>query len=277
MYAVEWSQGIEDAWGNVAEFVPKLLAFGVILLVGWFVAKALGKALDAVLERVGFDDAVERGGVRKALAKSDYDASDIVSKVVYYALMLLVLQAAFGVFGQNSISEMINSVIAYLPKVFVAIVIVVVASAVAAAVKDIVQNSLSGLSYGRGLGVFASTLILVIGVFAALDMLDIAPAIVTGLFYAMLAIVVGSTVIAVGGAGVTELRPYLRRALDRADSEASNLKAEAQRHRAQAAEERERDIDLRSRPEPTPTRERPLTAEDGAPVGGYGPYDRPST
>lgn len=268
MYAVEWSQGIEDAWANITEFVPKLVAFLLIVVIGLFVAKAIGKAVDAVLERVGFDDAVERGGVRKALEKSKYDASDIVSKIVYYALMLLVLQAAFGVFGQNAISDMINSVIAYLPKVFVAIVIVVVASAVAAAVKDIVQNSLGGLSYGKGLGALASTLILVVGVFAALDVLDIAPAIVTGLFYAMLAIVVGSTVIAVGGAGVTELRPYVRRALERADSEASNMKAEAQRGR---------DVDLRTKSQPPTTqRDRPLTAEDGAPAG-YGPYDRPAT
>jgi len=143
MYAVEWGRGIEDAWTNVAEFVPKLLAFGLILLVGWLIAKALGKAFDAVLERVGFDDAVERGGIRKALEKSKYDASDIVGKVVYYALFLLVLQAAFGVFGQNPISDMINSVIAYLPKVFVAIVILVVAAAVAAGVKDIVQRPLT--------------------------------------------------------------------------------------------------------------------------------------
>ena len=257
MYAVEFSQGIEDAWANVAEFFPKLVAFALILLIGWFIAKALGKAFNAVLERVGFDDAVERGGVRKALAKSEYDASDLVGKVVYYALFLLVLQAAFGVFGQNPISEMINSVIAYLPRVIVAIVIVVVAAAVAAAVKDIVQNSLSGLDYGRTLATAASTLILVVGVFAALDQLQIAPAIVTGLFYALLAIVVGSAVIAIGGAGVTEMRPYVRRALERADSEASNMKDEARRN-SSTSDRREVDIRDQSHPQ----RERPLTADD---------------
>jgi hypothetical protein len=260
MYAVEWNQGIEDAWANVAEFFPKLVAFLLILLIGWFIAKALGKAFDAVLERVGFDDAVERGGIRRALAKSKYDASDLVGKVVYYALFLLVLQAAFGVFGENAVSDMINSVIAYLPKVFVAIVIVVVAAAVAAAVKDIVQNSLSGLDYGRTLATAASTLILVVGIFAALNQLQIAPAIVTGLFYAMLAIVVGSAVVAIGGAGVTEMRPYVRRALERVDSESSNMKQEAQRNRS--ADSNGRDIDLTQQQ----SRERPLTAED-APTG----------
>jgi hypothetical protein len=263
MYAVEWSQGIEDAWANVAEFVPKLVAFLLILVIGWFIAKALGKAFDAVLERVGFDDAVERGGVKSALAKSKYDASDIVGKVVYYALFLLVLQAAFSVFGQNAISDMINSVIAYLPKVFVAIVIVVVAAAVAAAVKDLIENALSGMSYGKGLAVGASTLIVVVGAFAALDQLEIAPTIVSGLFYAMLAIVVGSAVIAIGGAGVTELRPYVRRALERADDEASNMKQQARSWNddpTQLAGQGE--IDL--------TQKRPLTAEDATVLAGDG-------
>jgi hypothetical protein len=170
------------------------------------------------------------------------------------------------VFGQNPISDTINSVIAYLPKVFVAIVIVVVASAVAAAVKDIVENSLSGLSYGRGLATAASTLIVVVGAFAALNQLEIAPAIVTGLFYAMLAIVVGSAVIAIGGAGVFEMRPYVRRALERVDDEASNVKAEA---KSDTGDETEIDIT-------SGQRRRPLTADDAVGAGN-GPARRPRT
>ncbi len=59
---VDWGRGVADAWASLATFVPKLLAFLVILAVGWLIAKALLKAVDAVLERVGFDRWVERGG-----------------------------------------------------------------------------------------------------------------------------------------------------------------------------------------------------------------------
>lgn len=99
--AVDYSRGVEDAWAKIATFVPKLLGFLAVLIVGYFVAKAIGKIFDKVLERVGFDRAVERGGVKQALAKSKYDASTIVSKVVFYALFLLVLQLAFGIWGAN--------------------------------------------------------------------------------------------------------------------------------------------------------------------------------
>lgn len=75
------------------------------------------------------DRAVERGGIKKALAKSQYDVSAIVGKLVYYTLMLFVLQLAFGVFGPNPISDLITAVIAFLPKIIIAIIILVVASA----------------------------------------------------------------------------------------------------------------------------------------------------
>jgi hypothetical protein len=223
----QFRAGLGEAWASVAAFVPKLVAFLLILLIGYFIAKLIARILDRILEKVGFDRWVERGGVKRALARSRYDASSLLSKIVYYIVFLFVLQLAFGVFGPNPISDLIRGVIAYLPRVFAAIVILVVGAAIAAAVKEIVEASLGGLSYGRGLAIGASTAILVLAFFAALDQLQIAPAIVNGLFYAILAIVVGSAVVAIGGGGIPTMRRYWERAADRAEAESSNLRAEA--------------------------------------------------
>jgi Conserved TM helix len=223
-----FTDGLGDAWAEVATFLPKLVGFFLIMLIGYFVAKATTKILDRVLERVGFDRAVERGGIGTALAKSKYDASSVLAKIVFYALMLFVLQLAFGVFGPNPVSDLIHGTIAYLPNIFVAILIVVIGAAVAAAVKEIVEASLGGLSYGRPLAFGTSAAILVIAGFAALDQLEIAPAIVTGLFYALLAIVVGSAVVAIGGGGITTMSRYWDRAATRAEQESGALKQETQ-------------------------------------------------
>ena len=133
--AFNYSNGISSAWSNVATFVPKLVVFLIILVIGYLIAKAIAKVLSKVLTRVGFDRVVERGGVKKALAGSKYDASDILAKIVYYAIMLFVLSTAFGVFGRNPISDYLHAVIAYLPLVFVAIIIVIIAAAIAAAAR----------------------------------------------------------------------------------------------------------------------------------------------
>ena len=253
--AVDWSNGIEDAWSRVASFVPTFVAFLLVLVVGYVVAKALSTLIDRVLERTGFDRAVERGGVRRALAASRYDASDIVAKLVFYGLMLFVLQLAFGLFGANPVSDLITGVIAFLPKLIAAIVIVVVASAIAAAVKDIVGNALGGLSYGRTLATAASVSIIVLGGFMALNQIEIAPEIVNALFYAVLAVVAGSAIVAIGGGGIQPMRARWEQALGRWDEEQPRLRAQIDEARRER--EAQRAIDLRDAtvaeaPDPTP-------------------------
>jgi hypothetical protein len=224
----EFRNGLEDAWASVATFLPKLVGFLLILVIGYFIAKAVAKIIDKILERVGFDRAVERGGVGRALAKSKYDASSLLAKIAFYALMLFVLQLAFGLFGDNPISDLIAGVIAYLPNLFVAILIIVIGAAIAAAVKEIVEASLGGMSYGRGLAIGASALVLTVTVFAALDQLNIAENIVVGLFYALLAIVVGSAIVAVGGGGIRTMSRYWERFALRAEQESGTIKDETQ-------------------------------------------------
>ena len=222
--AVDFQGGIENAWSNVAAFVPKLAAALLILIVGYLVAKLISRILDRVLERVGFDRVVERGGLRQALARSRYDPSDILAKIVYWTIMLFVLQLAFGVFGSNPISDLLRGLIAYLPNVFVAILIIVIAAAVARAVTDLLSNLLSAMQGGQLIAKGAGIAILVFAAFAALDQLQIAPRIVTGLWYAILAAVVGSVIVAVGGGGIRTMQRYWERAAGRAEARGPELR-----------------------------------------------------
>lgn len=219
LLAQSFQDSLSDAVSDVATFLPKVVGFLVILVIGWIIAKVVSKAVGAILERVGFDRAVERGGVKKALAKTPYDASDFLAKLVYYIVLLFTLQMAFGVFGPNPISDLLESVIRFLPKVIVAVVILVIAAAIAAVVRELVDAALGGLDYGSTLATIAGGAIIVIGVFAALDQLEIAPDIVNGLFYALLAIVVGVAVVAVGGGGIAPMRQRWEAVLSRYDAE----------------------------------------------------------
>ncbi|MDQ3353095.1 MAG: hypothetical protein M3507_01165 [Actinomycetota bacterium] len=257
--AVDLGQGVENAFEDVVAFIPRLLGFLLILVIGYFVVKAIAKVADAALDRVGFDRAVERGGIKQALSKSRYDASDILSKVIFYALFLLVLQLAFGIFGPNPVSDLISGVIAYLPRVVVAILIVVIFAAIAAGARTIIQSTLGGLSYGAALANVSAVAILVVGAFAALNQLAIAPAIVNGLFYALLAVIVGSTIVAVGGGGIQPMRSRWERALSRIEEEAP------------AARQQMRSRPRRPAPGPPPPSRPPASPDEAqdAPDDGY--------
>ncbi|MGK5444308.1 mechanosensitive ion channel family protein [Micromonospora sp. URMC 105] len=213
-------------------FLPKAVAFVAILVVGWLIAKAVLKIVDKVLERVHFDRAVERGGVKTALARSKYDASDIVAKLAYYGVLLVTLQLAFGIWGPNPISDLIAGVIAWLPRAFVAIVIVVVAAAIANAVKDIISSALGGLSYGRVLATIASVFILGLGIIAALNQIGVATAVTTPVLIAVLATVGGILVVGVGGGLVRPMQSRWENWLSRAEEESRLIATHARAYQA---------------------------------------------
>jgi hypothetical protein len=216
-----------DVVGTIVRFLPRAVAFIAILIVGWLVAKFLAKAVDTVLERFGFDRAVERGGVRRALERSRYDASDIVAKLVYYAILLFTLQLAFGVWGPNQVSGLISRVVAWLPRAAVAVVIVVVASAIASGVRDLISGALGGLSYGRLLASLASWFIVALGVIAALNQIGVATTVTTPVLIAVLATIGGILVVGLGGGMVKPMQQRWERWLQRAESESQGMSRDA--------------------------------------------------
>jgi hypothetical protein len=224
--------GTGHALSSIMIFIPKFIAFLIILVVGYFVAKAVGKIVDKVLERVGFDRVVERGGVKRALAPSKYDASDIVAKIVYYAILLFTLQLAFGVFGPNPVSTLITGVIAFLPKVLVAVVIVVVAAAIARAVRELITNTLAGLSYGRALGMIAGVFILGLGVIAAVNQVGVGLTVTLPVLITVLATIGGIAVVGVGGGLVVPMRSRWERMLDRTERETGQIREQVAMRRA---------------------------------------------
>lgn len=217
---------LQDGLASLVDFVPKALLFLLILIVGLIVAKLLSRALDKLLEKVGFDRLVERGGVKRALSQSKLDASDIIAKVVYYTLVLFVLQFAFGVFGPNPVSDLLEGIIGFLPRVIVAIIIVVVAAAIATGVKGLIQNTLGGLSYGKIIANIASIFILFLGVTAALNQVQIATTVTTPVLIAILATVGGVIVVGAGGGAIAPMRKRWEKWLDTAEEEAPRAKAE---------------------------------------------------
>jgi hypothetical protein len=218
---------LTNALATAVAFIPQFVGFLVILLVGWLVARTISRLLQKLLEKAGFDRAVERGGVKRALDRSKFDASDIVGKLVYYTLMLFVLQLAFGVFGPNPISALISGVIAFLPKLIVAIIIVVVAAAIAAAVKTLVEGTLGGLSYGKALANIASAFILFLGVIAALNQIEVATTVTTPILVAILATVAGVIIVGAGGGLIKPMQTRWEQYLTRAEQEAPKVREQA--------------------------------------------------
>lgn len=130
-------------------FFPKFIGALTILFVGWIVARTIGKILSKVLAKIGVDrlaemmddiDMVQRSGVLKE------KLSGIISKVVYYMMMLIFIIAATETLGVQAITQLFTDLMNYLPSLLTAAVIFMIGLFVA----DMVQGAVVTLAQSLG-------------------------------------------------------------------------------------------------------------------------------
>jgi len=222
--ALDLEGPVTDGFRTFTMFIPKLIGFLLILIIGYFIAKFVAKLVDKLLERAGFDQAVEKGGVKKALAKSQYDASDIVAKLVFFAIFIPVLSAAVGALGIQALQQPLAAFIALIPKIIVAIILIVVGAVLAGAAKTFIQNSLGGLSYGKIVANAVAILIMIGFVKSALDQVGIATTVTGPLLYAILGTVAGILIVGAGGGLIKPMQGRWESMLNNAAQEKDKIK-----------------------------------------------------
>jgi hypothetical protein len=203
------------------------------MALGWILAGWIRRAIQAALRRAGFDRAAQRGGLQRLLGR--HSASDVAARLVMYAFLLFVLQIAFGVFGPNLVSDLLARVIAWLPRFFVAVAIIVVAAAIAGWVKEAINGAFGGLSYGRGIATAAQVLILVLATFAALTQIGVAASVITPVLWAFLFAVTGVLVVGLGGGLIKPMQHRWERMLNRAETESTIAAERVRSNRAARA------------------------------------------
>ncbi|WHT21120.1 hypothetical protein N8J89_08650 [Crossiella sp. CA-258035] len=218
----ELRRGLADAWSMVATFVPKLFGFLLILLVGWLIAKALAKVVSLLLRKTGFNRLADKAGVGTLLASQRVDAAEIIVKLVYYFVLLIALQLAFSAFGTgNAVSQLLTDIVSYLPRIVVAIVLLLVSAAIARVVRDMVSAALGARPFTPLLRGITYAFILALGVIAALNQLGIATAVTLPVLITVLATVGGILVVGVGGGLIRPMQDRWGRWLSRIESEAA--------------------------------------------------------
>ena len=189
----DWGQALltsfTSALALVFAFIPKFIGFLVIMLVGWLVAKALGKAVTFLLRKIGFDNFSNRIGLTRFEQRMGIrlDPADFLGRIVFWFVILVFLVPAFESLGLTSITLILNELISYIPSVFVAILILFLGTLLATVVADIVRGAIATAGIGNP-NVFAEIsrwAIILFATMMALTELSIATAIVLELFGAI--------------------------------------------------------------------------------------------
>lgn len=217
LLAQDFGDTMQSTLDQVVSVAVKVIVFLVILLVGWLIARVLRSLADRLLDKIGLNRAARRSGLERWTGQ--YTASALLAKLLFYTVLLIALHLGFGVFGPNPISDLISGIIAWLPHLFVALIILVVATAIASAVFDVVSSAMGSLSYGRVVARIAQVAIIVLGVIAALNQIGIATSVTTPVLIAVLATIGGILVVGLGGGLIGPMRQRWERILARVEGE----------------------------------------------------------
>jgi hypothetical protein len=153
--AIEWGTLIADPvremLTKIMAYLPVLLGALVILIVGWLVAKAIKQLVEWLLTTVRFDVLADKSGITEVLRKGNLNttASQVVSGLVYWLIMIMVLVIVVNALGLPKASDILTSLFAYVPKVIGALFVLVVAMFLANFVSGIVRTAAGNANLPR--------------------------------------------------------------------------------------------------------------------------------
>jgi len=156
---------------EVIGFIPNLVGALLLLLVGKFVALGIKKALIKVLQILKLEVVSKKIGLEQGLKSLGLKIkiSEIFGVLAYWIIYLVFILAAVEALGVKTISDIVQKLIAYLPNVIAALLIMLIGIAVANFLEKIVKH----FKYGKILGKITYFVIIVLVSVSALEQIGI--------------------------------------------------------------------------------------------------------
>lgn len=134
---------------GVITFVPNLVVAIIIFLAGWVVGSLLGNLVARVVRSLRLDNALESAGIGALFGRAGFklDSGKFLGMLVEWFVIVVFLIASFEILGLTYVNDFIKQVVVdYLPRVIVAVLMLLVAGVVA----DLMQKVVSGSARAAG-------------------------------------------------------------------------------------------------------------------------------
>jgi hypothetical protein len=230
-----------DALRNFLGFLPQLVGAILVLVIGWILSGLLARLLEGVLKKVGFERAAESTGIAGFVRQSgsEWTVSRVVAEIVKWFIRLVAVQAAASILGMDQISQIINSILLWLPNLVVALAIIVIGALIARFVAGLVRGATSEMGFGNPdlIAGIARYAIIAFAVIAAVDQLGIAETVVNTLFTGLVAALALAIGLAFGLGGQGTAAQITQGWYQRGQEASQKVAAYAERKQAQQAQE----------------------------------------
>jgi hypothetical protein len=178
--------------------IPRIIAFIIIVAIGWFISSLVAKAITGLLRVIRFDELMQKSGLSDFMNKmgTGIDSVGIVAGVVKWIVRVVVLLVAFDTLGLPAVSDVMRQLLLWLPNLVVAIFVLFIGGIAARALGNVVRGATAegGFSNPETLSNVARTAVWSFAVVIAINQLGIATNLINTLFTGF----VGALAIALG-------------------------------------------------------------------------------
>lgn len=175
---------LQVSFGQLADFMPAMLGAIAILFVGYLLARLSSRGLGAILRKTRFNALFAKGGFHQGIDRAGhpFNPTRIITNLVFWLMMFAVILVAANALGLDSLYNVFNELVGYIPSVIGAVVIIIVGIVLGSFVSGLILASAGGLEGGTTLARVGRGGVIILAIFMALQEIGIAGDIVTVAF-----------------------------------------------------------------------------------------------
>jgi hypothetical protein len=256
--ALNIGDSVERGFDTFFAWLPALIGALVVLIIGYFIAKFVGKLLTTALTHAGLDRNLLSGKTGEWVSKVAASPSRLIGRIAFWVLFLAFVSIAASVLGIEAVSAFVAAVWSYIPNVIAALAIFLVAGAISAGVSTLATRLMGDTPTGRVVATAAPILVMTIATFMILEQLKIAHDIVVTTYTLVLGSIALAAALAFGLGGRDVAGRMLEGAYAKGQREADQVRSDIQQGRVEAERmkedvaQRTETSELSGRPESEP-------------------------
>jgi hypothetical protein len=178
-YGQALQSSFQNLWWGMVAYVPNIIVAVIVFVLGWVVGTIVGRGIQQLFKSARVDEALKKTGADEMMHKGgmSLNTGAFVDGLVRWFIILVFLTASFEVLGLSQVNQFLQGVVlSYLPKVFVSVLVLLVAGVLGDAVQRVVSASARAADVRSAgmLGVISRWAIWIFAFLIALSQLGIA-------------------------------------------------------------------------------------------------------
>ncbi|HSF09537.1 MAG TPA: hypothetical protein VLA60_08985, partial [Nitrospirales bacterium] len=201
-----WVDGLTDAvtasLAQIVAYLPTLILACMLLGLGYVLARLVSVVVTRLLQLMGFDRLLSRTAVQTLLERSGTKkkSSEILGLIGFWIIFLVFLIQASDTLSLTMVSDALTSIAYYIPKVGIAVLVLVLGLIAANFVRELITMTCSsaGITHGTMVAQAVYVAVVLLIVVTAIDALGINTELLNNTIVILLAGLIGGAALSFG-------------------------------------------------------------------------------